>query len=148
MTFLKSARRGSWSRRYLLLSLHRSFADAWYYVPTGRPFRIPTRCTRPRTVKSSARKNRRRWKPHVQNHTHASRRVDRRRDPATYLRRSPYVVNNIDIMQSSRWTTPGVHMHSLTLLQMHAHMYVHVRFAFARMYAYHGKALDATIRAT
>lgn len=36
-------------------------------------------------------------------HAHASQ------DPATYLRRSPYVVNNINIIQSSRWTTPGVH---------------------------------------
>ena len=116
-----------------------SFVDAWCYVSTGWSFKIPTRCTRPRTIKSSPRKNRCRWKPHVRNYTHALRRDDRRRDPATYLRRSPYVVNNINIMQSSWWTTPGVHMHSLTLSRMHAYKYIYVRFAFAYTYAYHSK---------
>jgi len=79
----------------------------------GQALRIPTRCTCPRTVKSGPRKNPAAMGGNPMHQGPHPRISSRGREirPATYLRRSPYVVNNINIMQLSRWTTPGVHMH-------------------------------------
>lgn len=115
-----------------------SFADAWCYVSTGWSFKIPTKCTRPRTIKSSPRKNRCRWKaPCAKPHPRTSPRWPPARSSyilaEVALRRKQHKHNAVELVDHTR------RMHSLTLSRMHAYKYIYIRFAFAYTYAYHSK---------
>lgn len=80
-----------------------STRNVWSYISMERPFRIPTRCTRPRTVKSSPSSpfpaNPRKNADESPAKDHHPRKSPSSIRPHT-CRRSLYVVNNINIMQS------------------------------------------------